>query len=228
MNDILHIGEPPLRIHLRNNNRAKRYSLRISNSDGKVSLTMPRWSNLKDATTFAISQEKWLRKHLSRGMTPIVPSFDKTIIFEGNETTIKNGQGRSVIFIDKILYVPGNEDQLPFKLKGYFRTLARERFVNASEYYASMLDKKIGSVSIRDTRSRWGSCSSEGKLMYSWRLIMAPLEVQNYVAAHEVCHLIEMNHSHAYWSLVNQIFPEYENPRRWLKQNGTLLHRYLF
>lgn len=226
MSDILHIGEPPIAIHLRHNARAKRYSLRISNSDGKVSLTMPRWSNLREATAFAVDHEGWLRNHLSKRVPAIVPEFGGRIMFDGEKRRIVQGTGRSVRYQDGELHVPGRDDQLAGKLKGYFKAIARERLVHASEYYAGQLGRKIASVSIRDTRSRWGSCSTDAKLMYSWRLVMAPRPVQVYVAAHEACHLIEMNHSAAYWTLVEQVYPDYKQHKQWLKRNGTLLHSY--
>jgi len=83
-------------------------------------------------------------------------------------------------------------------------------------------------LSIRDTRSRWGSCSSQAVLMYSWRLVMAPEDVLNYVAAHECAHLVEMNHSQAFWDVVGGVMPDYAVHRRWLRENGDTLHRVSF
>ncbi|MBT4132840.1 MAG: M48 family metallopeptidase, partial [Rhodobacterales bacterium] len=105
-------------------------------------------------------------------------------------------------------------------------TLARERLMTSSDYFAKLLGCKIKSITLRDTTTRWGSCTTNGSLMYSWRLMMAPREVQNYVAAHEVCHLIEMNHSPNYWKLVESVVPTYKADRSWLKLNGNLLHQY--
>ena len=226
MNDTLSIGDPPITVHLRKNARAKRYSLRISNKDGKISLTLPRWSNLNEAMAFARDQEGWMRKHLAKQLQPIEVRFGETILLDGIAHEITRGQGRSVVVDDGVIYVPGRDDQLVPKLRAYFKTLARERLVSASEHYAGLLGKSIGRVTLRDTRSRWGSCTSDGHLMYSWRLVMAPRVVQDYVAAHEACHLIEMNHSDAYWALVAQISPNYKVERNWLKVNGALLHQY--
>jgi len=226
MSDTLSIGDPPITVHLRKNARAKRYSLRISNKDGKVSLTLPRWSNLNEAMAFAREQEGWMRKHLSKQLQPIDVSHGTRILLDGQKVLIEHGTGRSVRVEDGVMYVPGKDTQVVAKVRAYLKTLARERLVTASEHYADMLGWEIGAVTLRDTRSRWGSCTSDGRLMYSWRLVMAPPAVLDYVAAHECCHLIEMNHSDAFWSLVEQISPNYKNDRKWLKVNGALLHQY--
>ena len=110
----------------------------------------------------------------------------------------------------------------PLKLR------ARDVLAEASDRYAVMVGQSYSRLSIRDTRSRWGSCSSEGVLMYSWRLIMAPPEVLDYVAAHEVAHLVEMNHSAAFWAMVERICPDYDVHRAWLRKNGDVLHRVNF
>jgi len=116
----------------------------------------------------------------------------------------------------------------PARLKAFLKLQARGRLQVACEFYAERLGRGFGKITLRDTRSRWGSCSANGDLMFSWRLIMAPPEVLDYVAAHEVAHLVEMNHSAAYWDVVRGIYPDYEAPRCWLKANGGLLHRYRF
>jgi predicted metal-dependent hydrolase len=175
---------------------------------------------------FARDQEGWMRKHLAKQLLPIEVFFGETILLDGIAHQIAQGQGRSVVVDDGVIYVPGREDQVVPKLRAYFKTLARERFVAASEHYAGLLGRSIGRVTLRDTRSRWGSCTTNGDLMYSWRLVMAPRAVQDYVAAHEACHLIEMNHSDAYWDLVARISPNYKADRNWLKVNGSLLHQY--
>ncbi len=208
--------------------RARRYSLRVSNTDGAICLTLPKGASLSQAATFAREQEGWMRKHLAKQLKPLSLDFGGTALFDGEYRRIDPGRGRAVQFDDGVLYVPGAADKLPAKLRAYFKTMARDRMVAVSVHYAGLLGKPIGRITMRDTRSRWGSCTSQGNLMYSWRLIMAPRSVQAYVAAHEVCHLVEMNHSNAYWKLVAGIFPDYKTQRNWLKKNGAILHRYRF
>ena len=105
---------------------------------------------------------------------------------------------------------------------------ARDRLVAASDGYAAALGRPYARITLRDTRSRWGSCTSDGGLMYSWRLILAPPEILDYVAAHEVAHLKEMNHSSAFWAVATQLYGPSDEARHWLRNAGSELHRYRF
>ena len=115
------------------------------------------------------------------------------------------------------------DDALP-----WLKVLARDRLARASTHYAGLVGRSYSSLALRDTRSRWGSCSPGGRLMYSWRLIMAPPAVLDYVAAHEVAHLVELNHSPAYWAVVSRICPDWQGHRSWLHDQGSALHRLRF
>ena len=108
------------------------------------------------------------------------------------------------------------------------RAVPPDRLAAASDHYAALLGRRHTRLTLRDTRSRWGSCSAKGALGYSWRLILAPPDVLNYVAAHEVAHLAQMNHSPAFWAEVARLMPDYETPRAWLRREGGALHRYRF
>jgi hypothetical protein len=110
----------------------------------------------------------------------------------------------------------------------FLKARARARLGALAEGHAQALGKPVRGIGIRDTRSRWGSCSSAGRLNFSWRIAMAPPEVQAYLAAHEAAHLVEMNHSARFWALVARLMPDYERPRSWLKREGRGLHRYRF
>jgi predicted metal-dependent hydrolase len=134
---------------------------------------------------------------------------------------------KRTVLRDGVLHVP-DEVTAGVRAKAFLKTKARDELAAASDFYAAQLGKRYNRLSIRDTRSRWGSCSSEGVLMYSWRLIMAPHEVLHYVAAHEAAHLVEMNHSDAFWAVVARICPDYDRHRIWLKKNGDQLHRVNF
>lgn len=225
MAEIVQIGSPPIDVHLRRSRRARRFSLRISNTKGTVSLTLPQRASRRAAISFASDNEVWLRNNLARQPARVVPRFGGTILLDGEPVLLCRGHSRKPEMTGQGLALPEPEAALGARLRGYLKTLARERMTGFSETYAGQIGHEFSRISIRDTRSRWGSCTSDGNLMYSWRLVMAPLRVQEYVAAHEVCHLVEMNHSPAYWRLVETIFPDYRLHRNWLKQNGGQLHR---
>lgn len=227
MSDIIQIGDPPIDVHLRRSARARRYSLRISNTNGIVSLTLPHRASQKAAIGFAREQEAWLRRNLEKRPAQVIPRFGETFMLDGHELVLKQGLRRAPQLQDGVLAIYGHPDELGARLRGFLKTRARERLVPSAQKYAALLGRPIRRVSLRDTRSRWGSCTSDGNLMFSWRLAMAPVAVQDYVAAHEVCHLIEMNHSAAYWQLVASIFPDFQQQRNWLKTHGGLLHRYV-
>jgi len=228
MTKTVSIGTPPIEIRLRRSALARRYSLRISNADGRVSLTLPRNASERAALAFAERQEGWLRTALHKRPETQVPTFEGSILFAGEETVIRAGEGRSVVLRDGALHVPGSPEVLTAKLRGFLKVQAREKLAEASFRHADQLGRDISRITLRDTRSRWGSCTRDGSLMYSWRLIMAPPDVLDYVAAHEVAHLIEMNHSSAFWKLVENLKPDYAQHRHWLKENGAHLHRYQF
>lgn len=149
--------------------------------------------------------------------------------FRGDEVPIVVGAGRSVKLGDGLIEVPARDEaRTPARLAAFLKHHARLALVDASARHAEALGRPHGRITIRDTRSRWGSCTAQGDLMFSWRLIMAPPEVLDYVAAHEVAHLAEMNHSRAFWAHVERLMPGYAGPRRWLRENAQHLHRYRF
>ncbi len=222
------IGTPAIAVGIRRSARARRFSLRISNVDGAVKLTLPKRAAMRDALNFLNRQEGWLRKNLAARPTAILPEFGGQFRFRGADLEIRHTQGRSIHITDGSIHVPGKPDRLGAKLRGFCRVKARTQLVENAQFYAERLGKPLGKITLRDTRSRWGSCSSEGNLMFSWRLIMAPPEVLDYVVAHEVAHMVEMNHSADFWRLVESILPEYKPQRRWLKENGASLHAFQF
>jgi predicted metal-dependent hydrolase len=114
------------------------------------------------------------------------------------------------------------------RVQTFLKALARTRLVAASDRYALAVGKGFTRISLRDPRSRWGSCTANGALMYAWRLVMAPHAVLDYVAAHEVAHLVEMNHSAAYWAVVSRVYPGWKVQRDWLHTHGAGLQAWRF
>ncbi|MFT4716912.1 MAG: putative metal-dependent hydrolase [Paracoccaceae bacterium] len=225
MGKTFEIGSPPILVHMRRSARARRYSLKVSSADGQAHLIVPNNGTERDAMSFAGKQEFWLRAALAKVPDVSPPEFGGQLLFEGRTIRLRPGLGRRIYLNDDSLEVPGRSDQLAAKLRGFLKVSAREKLVAASHKYAHQVEREVSRVTLRDTRSRWGSCTEAGNLMYSWRLIMAPPMVLNYVAAHEVAHLVEMNHSANFWSVVSRLMPDYSVHRKWLKQNGAELHR---
>lgn len=223
-------GPPPVEVHLKRSARARRFSLRISRLDGKVTLSLPLRAREGEALAFLRGQEGWLRETLAAmpdsAVQPI--GIGSRILVEGRELLLAPGADRSIRVEGEMLLVPGDPAAAGARVAAWAKVLARDRLAKASTHYAGLVGRSYSSLALRDTRSRWGSCSPEGRLMYSWRLIMAPPLVLDYVAAHEVAHLVEMNHSPAYWAVVSRICPGWQAHRAWLHEHGQALHRLRF
>jgi predicted metal-dependent hydrolase len=222
-------GNPPVIIQMRESARAKRLSLRISQLDGRVTLSVPRGTPFARAEDFAHQKALWLRQHLSKQPDHVRVTWGQTIPIAGKLHRLIPTPERQII-CDKagVLAVPGPLERVPAKVKVWLKTLAQDRFTSACDFYADRLGRSYSQLTLRDTRSRWGSCTADGRLMLSWRLILAPSGVFEYVAAHEVAHLAHMNHSAQYWASVNQIYGDPAPERHWLRKNGADLHRYRF
>ncbi len=223
-------GSPPVEVHLKRSARARRFSLRVSRLDGKVTLSIPVRAREGEALAFLKGNEDWLRQTLSQMPGPTMQAVGPGTVIrvEGDPLLLTPGAGRRVQAEGGLLLVPGSPETMGPRVAAWLKVLARDRLATASTRYAELVGRRYASLAIRDTRSRWGSCSPDGRLMYSWRLIMAPPAVLDYVAAHEVAHLVELNHSPAYWKVVTGICPDWKAHRAWLKANGNSLHRVRF
>jgi len=226
MSQLILSGQPPIEVEIKRSARSKRLSLRVSRLDGKVTLSMPNRVSDREARKFLDEKADWIRGNIEDMPDVTRIEVGAGILFEGEEIPIVAGEGRRARLTEAGIAVPAGA--VGPRVAALLKIEARARLTEASERYASAIGKGFGRVTIRDTRSRWGSCTSDGNLMYSWRLVMAPPEVLAYVAAHEVAHLIHMNHSAAFWAEVGGIFPDYDRPRAWLRNNGHLLHQYDF
>ena len=221
-------GHPPVEITLRRSARSRRFSLRVSKLDGRVTLSLPLRARETEAMDFARSHEAWLRAALAKREVKATVGIGDQLPVEGRLLTLMPGSGRSVRVEGESLQVPGDPLRAGVRVQAWLKVLARERLVAASDHYAGLVGRRVGQITLRDTRSRWGSCSHQGALMYSWRLILAPPEVLRYVAAHEVAHLVEMNHAPAFWAVVARLYPGWQRQRAWLRTEGQRLHAYRF
>ena len=220
-------------VRLRRHRQARRYTLRIEAATREVVLTMPPRGNLKEAKAFAQKHGGWIAARLDR--LPEAAPFRHGVVLplRGVPHRIVHRRGmRGTVWIEigdggeRWLCVAGDEPHIVRRITDFLKREARGELDAASRQAAERLGIKIGRVSVRDPSSRWGSCSTTGVLSFSWRLILAPPFVLDYLAAHEVAHLVEMNHSPRFWRLVERICPEAERAKTWLDAHGGDLHRY--
>lgn len=225
-------GDPPIAIAVRQSPRARRMTLRISRADGTVTLTMPQGMPVREGLAFASDREEWLRRHLQDIRANLFRhpglTFGASIPFRGVPVTLVAAGVRRPVIKGQTLLLPAGEDRIGARLQAFLKATARDVLVAATDRHARSQGLSWGRVTLRDTRGRWGSCSARGDLMYSWRLVMAPEDVLDYVVVHEVAHLAQMNHSPAFWKVVAQMMPDYERSREWLRRNGSTLHAIRF
>ena len=163
------------------------------NSDLSITVRAPHFASEKDIEEILMKKEAWISKHIEEIKT-------RKKRFE-SESTDKFTPEKIKLLADKALEV------IPMRV----------------EYFANIMGVTYGNITIRNQKTRWGSCSSEKNLNFNWKLILAPPEVLDYVVVHELCHLKEMNHSKAFWDEVGKVMPEYETYKLWLKENGWKL-----
>ncbi|QFU07833.1 hypothetical protein PARPLA_02121 [Rhodobacteraceae bacterium THAF1] len=217
-------GEPPLDILCRVSARARRISLRVSSLDGRVTLTRPRFVSEAEALRFAETKADWLRAQTGRVPEGQSAVLDGTVPVGGVSHGIIEGRPG---LGDGVLRVRTGRAVGP-QVAAILRETARARLAEAVARHATALGRVPGRLTLRDTRSRWGSCNHKGDLMFSWRLVMAPWEVLDYVAAHEVAHLEHMDHSAAFWEACARLRPDWRNQRDWLRAHGAALHAWRF
>lgn len=217
---------PDIDIRVRRNARARRLSLRVSALDGRVTLTMPPRTHPRDAARFANEHTDWITAALAKQAKEVTIAAGVELPVDGQPRRVVAGAGRSARMVAAEISAPiGREGPA---IQALLKALARARLQEICDRHARSIGKSVTKITLRDTRSRWGSCSADGNLMFSWRLILAPSEVLDYVAAHEVAHLAEMNHSPAFWQTVERLMPGYREPRLWLRRHGAGLHRFKF
>lgn len=222
-------GPREIALTLRRSAQARRISLRVSGLDGQVTLTLPVRARESEGIAFAKARADWIVAAMARAPQGQSVRPDVSIPVEGvaQRVIARPGRGAVQLTADGLL-VPGGEDRTATKVATWLKHLARMRINAAVDHYCARLGRPHSSITLRDTRSRWGSCAASGALSFNWRLVMAPPVVLNYVAAHEVAHLAEMNHSARFWAEVARLMPDYEVPRRWLKDHGGALHTWRF
>jgi predicted metal-dependent hydrolase len=220
-------------VRIRRHRQARRYTLRIHAATREVILTMPPRGSLREAKQFAHKHGGWIAARLRR-LPEAAPFADGAIVpLRGIEHRIVHRPARrGTVWIEiaggdqRLLCVAGEAPHLNRRVSDFLRRESQRDLEAASRRAAAQLGVAIKRISVRDQSSRWGSCSTTGMLSYSWRLILAPPFVLDYLAVHEVAHLVEMNHSPRFWRLVHRLCPDAGRAKLWLDRHGTDLHRY--
>lgn len=220
------------RVSLKRSPKARRYTLRLRNATQDLVLSMPMRGSVRAATDFAERHSGWIFERMRKLPQNAPFAAGQIVPFRGVDHLIVQGAGlrgltRSVLK-DGVWYLEvfGEAGHIARRVSEFLRKAARQDLEAAVERYTNVLQIPARSVALKDTTTRWGSCSSRGALNFSWRLIMAPPHVLDYLAAHEVAHLKHMNHSDAFWTLTRQLCPGMDAAESWLKAHGAKLHRY--
>jgi predicted metal-dependent hydrolase len=220
-------------VRLRRHRQARRYTLRIQTATREVVLTMPPRGSLREAKSFAEKHGGWIAARLNRLPEAAPFAHGTEIPLRGiSHRIVHRGRVRGTVWVEadergrRIICVAGDGPQLARRIADFLHREARRDLEAASRLQAARLGVTFRRISVRDQASRWGSCSTTGVLSFSWRLILAPPFVLNYLAAHEVAHLVEMNHSRRFWRLLNRLCPNMRQAKIWLDVHGTNLHRY--
>lgn len=220
-------------VRIRRNARARRMTLRHDTATGETVLTLPQRAHFSEAIDFLEHHRGWIESRRSKHgpPRPFVPGM--MLPLRGvDHRIVGTGKTRGTVFAadapggNPEIHVPGGDAHLQRRLSDWLRAEARRDLIEAVARYAAELGVVARRITVRDQRTRWGSCSAAGHLSFSWRLVLAPEFVLDYVAAHEVAHLVEMNHSPRFWALVDRTSSDRAGAERWLRAHGVDLHRY--
>jgi predicted metal-dependent hydrolase len=211
------------------NPRARRYVLRVR-PDGSARVTIPRGGSTAEARRFAERNQNWLERQFQRLAAqpnrPVEWIPGAEIMFRGELVKLEGGvDGESgvVRFGGESVGVPGGGTNLRPPVERFLWKLASKELPSRVFEFAALHQLLPRRVTVRNQRSRWGSCSRRGTISLNWRLVQAPLFVRDYIILHELCHLKEMNHSRRFWREVERVCPDYRIAERWLKEHSGLI-----
>jgi predicted metal-dependent hydrolase len=226
--ELLKIDGRMLEVRVRLNPRARRMIVKVNPATGEISVTAPSRRGLAHALDFARGEKDWIAGQLAKAPGPVNLMPGATIPLRGEQYEIRAAaKGASPVWAqDGVIWVSGAQAHAPRRILDFLKQQARKAFEVRALAHAAQLGVNPSRITVRDTASRWGSCSSGRSLSFSWRLILAPDFVLDYVVAHEVAHLREMNHSPRFWAHVRTLVPDIDKPQDWLKAHGRELQRY--
>lgn len=225
--ELLALPGGPARVEWRRSRRARRVSLRIDPRGGAVVVTLPPRAGRNAGVALLMDHANWVAERLA-ALPGEIPFADGAVIpLHGIDHRIRHhpGRGVPVRVEERDILVSGDAEFLPRRVADFLRAEARRRLSALVAQKAAQAGLVARRLTVKDTRSRWGSCAASGNLAFSWRLVMAPRHVQDYVAAHEVAHLRHMNHGPRFWALANELTPHTDAAVVWLRTEGPRLLR---
>lgn len=221
-------------VRWRRSSRARRVSLRIDARAGEVVVTLPPRAGRRAGMALLNTHAAWVRERLA-ALSPHIPFAPGAAVPLGGvphaiRLAPAEGEGGAAepagAWLEPgAIVVPGPVEALPGRVGAFLRAEARRRIQTLVTGHAAALGARPKAIRLKDTRSRWGSCAPDGTLAFSWRLVMAPDWVLDYVVAHEVAHLKELNHSDRFWAHVARLTPHRDAAVEWLRENGPALLR---
>jgi predicted metal-dependent hydrolase len=221
------ITPPPAEIagvRVRASTRARRMSLRIEARSGDVVLVFPPRGSVAKAVRFIEKNRDWIEKQHAKKVHPRAVAPGMTLSVLGRDYTVTHAKGRGVTrFEGDRIVVHGGEAHLRRRLRDFLKKEALHVLTVAVREKTDSLGLKMTAIRVIDPKTRWGSCGPDGRIMFSWRLILAPPEVMDYVVAHEVAHRVHMNHSRKFWALCASLTTDAAYSRRWLRTHGQVL-----
>ncbi|MCF4167435.1 M48 family metallopeptidase [Zavarzinia compransoris] len=229
---FLNIGGRAVPLELRKSARARRLLLRVDQRREVVVLTLPERVSRREGLRFAEGNARWVADRLA-SLPPRIPfTADAVVPLLGRPHRLHHippgtTRRRGAAWVEgETINITGDPAHFPRRTLDFLRGRARAEIGQRAERFAGQTEKEIRGLVLRDPTSRWGSCSPRGELSFSWRLIMAPAFVLDYVVAHEVAHLSVFSHAPRFWTLVGQLVPRVDEARQWLRREGAGLHRY--
>jgi predicted metal-dependent hydrolase len=230
---LVAVEDRSLRVAVRRRATARRITLRVSSATGEAVLTLPERTDLGTAQRFADAHAGWIAARLARVPERVAFCDGALVPLRGVEHRILHWSsvgGPTVATTDAdgtpVIAVACDAPHVARRVRDFLEREARRDLVAAVARHGDALGRRPKRVTVRDTRTRWGSCTAQGHLNFSWRLVLAPSFVLDYLAAHEVAHLREMNHSSRFWTVTRTLAPRTDEAERWLKRHGSELHRY--
>ena len=211
-------------------NNIRRLSLKVCRITGKITINAPKFLAESEIYKFYSLNRSWIHNQINQCLVPKIVKEGLFIPVEGNlyEIVVKKSCSEIKFLGNNQICIPKNISNIGKEIQTFLIEYCKSVMIPIISKKSNLIRQKIKKISFKDTKSRWGSCSSTGSIMLNWRLIMVPPPVYNYVIIHELAHLVHMNHGPLFWKLVQELSPNYSKDKEWLKKNSREIRRYVF